>query len=175
MCNSKNVKLVIIDSVAGVVRSEFDHHTDGFDGKTENRADYSIAGARTTFLFQLSSKLKWLASTYKVAIVVVNQVTAYIENQQYIELNGFEDESINKSRIYSYHLNPHVHNITIPSLGLAWSHCVNTRIMLTKAYVGASHPTPVRKLHLCSSNIKPPGHCTYTISDDGIHGGCCEN
>ena len=49
-------------SLAGLIRLEFDG---------SNKKDMAI---RTALLFRLSAKMKWLADTYKIAIVVINQV-----------------------------------------------------------------------------------------------------
>lgn len=63
MCNSKRIKLIIIDSLAGLVRFEY------------NLLDEKDIRERTQYLFALASQLKWLSETYKIAIVVVNQVS----------------------------------------------------------------------------------------------------
>lgn len=56
------IRLVIIDSIAGLVRTEFDTRT------------AKEMAARTNMLFKFSSKLKWLSDTYKLGIIAVNQV-----------------------------------------------------------------------------------------------------
>ena len=92
MCIKKNVKLIIIDSIAGVARYDFhvldnNNTSDNYNnnsGKYNNNDgsskmsssfDNNSISRRTQFLFQLSSKLKWLADTFNVSIVVVNQVS----------------------------------------------------------------------------------------------------
>jgi len=57
-----NIRLVIIDSIAGLVRTEFD---------TRTAKDMAT---RTTMLFKFASKLKWLSDTYKLGVITVNQV-----------------------------------------------------------------------------------------------------
>lgn len=64
MCTSLNLKLLIIDSLAGMVRFEYDP------------SDLNQMIYRTTYLFKIASKLKWLSDTFNLGIVVVNQVTA---------------------------------------------------------------------------------------------------
>ena len=98
MCEKKCIKLLIIDSLAGLVRNEYERDTN----------DMIV---RTTFLFRFASALKWLADTHKVCILVVNQVTS----------TGFESHNSTSSSSF-YDLKP--------ALGLAWTTCVNTRIML---------------------------------------------
>ena len=98
MCEKKYIKLLIIDSLAGLIRHEYEQ-------------DIKDMKSRTTFLFRFASALKWLADIHKVCILVVNQVTS----------TGFE--STNSISCGSFfHLKP--------ALGLAWTTCVNTRIML---------------------------------------------
>lgn len=57
-----NIRLVIVDSIAGLVRTEFD---------TRTAKDMSL---RTNMLFKFASKLKWLSDTYTLGVIVVNQV-----------------------------------------------------------------------------------------------------
>lgn len=62
LCQSKDIRLIIIDSIAGVVRSEFDN----------NRK--SEMYTRASIFFKLATQLKWLADTFNVAVLVINQV-----------------------------------------------------------------------------------------------------
>jgi DNA-repair protein XRCC3 len=149
MCSNNNIKLVIIDSLAGIFRTEF------------NATIMSDAVQRTASLFKISSKLKWLADTFRVAVVVVNQVTA----------SGFN--SVLSSG-----------TTHVPALGLAWSHCINSRITLhrdTQAMrmVGTSchaddrgvQPTcSKRALVLEFSPRQPRGQCAFEIQADRIAG-----
>ena len=99
MCASENVRLVVIDSIAGMVRNDYE---------TKSVCDMSL---RTVLLFKVAKELKWLADIYNVCVLVVNQVTA----------KGFENHSSSNNN-----------NDCSPALGLAWSHCVNTRICLRR-------------------------------------------
>ena len=110
MCQQLGVTLIIIDSLAGAIRNEYD-----VKSSKEMKE-------RTSKLFEFSSRLKRLADSYRIAIVVVNQVTGggFSEKQESLNLLRNTD-----STFFS-------HNSTIPALGLAWSHCINTRIMLRK-------------------------------------------
>ena len=67
MCqhDKKPIRLVVIDSLAGIVRTDYDTRT------TQDMLK------RTAMLFRFSAKLKWLADTYRLAVVVVNQVCTY--------------------------------------------------------------------------------------------------
>ena len=99
MCASDNVRLVVIDSIAGMVRNDYE---------TKSVGDMSL---RTVLLFKVAKELKWLADIYNVCVLVINQVTA----------KGFENSSSSSNN-----------NDCSPALGLAWSHCVNTRICLRR-------------------------------------------
>jgi RecA/RadA recombinase len=62
ICEKMNLKMVIIDSIAGLVRTEFD---------TQNMGEIM---ERTRVLFTISTALKWLCDTFNLSILVVNQV-----------------------------------------------------------------------------------------------------
>ena len=100
MCEKNSIKLLIIDSLAGLVRNEYE-------------ANSSDIRERTTFLFRFASALKWLADVHKVCVLVVNQVTS----------TGFESTSSTSTSHSTF-------ADLKPALGLVWSTCVNTRIML---------------------------------------------
>jgi len=110
MCQQLNVTLIIIDSLAGAIRNEYD-----VKSSKEMKE-------RTSKLFDFSSRLKRLADSYRIAIVVVNQVTS----------GGFSDKQESLNLLRNTDSNFFSNNSTIPALGLAWSHCINTRIMLRK-------------------------------------------
>ncbi len=65
---------------------------------------------RTVFLFNFARQLKWISDIHHTAIVVVNQVTSA----------GFDREQREDDDI-------------VPALGLVWSTCVTTRILLSKS------------------------------------------
>lgn len=62
MCRNKTIKLVIIDSLAGLLRFEY------------NLQKEEEVRERTQYLFSVASQLKRLSETYNIAVVVVNQV-----------------------------------------------------------------------------------------------------
>lgn len=173
MCRTENIRLLIIDSLAGVVRTEFDH------------TKFQDIMQRTEILFKIATQLKWLADTYKIAIIVVNQVTGGGQN---LPASSF---GINEN---------------IPALGLVWSHCINTRIclyrdstllrrlniatgdsdddkdvrILTENTVRAVSAVAVNNTSIKSqshrlmvlelSAVHPRSACTYKITDEGTVG-----
>jgi RecA/RadA recombinase len=98
LCRNENLKLLIIDSLAGIVRFEF------------QAKDMIVA--RSEYLFKIAQQLKWLADTYKLVIVVVNQVTANFDSALSSSASSAGATSSN------------------PALGLSWSHCISSRIRL---------------------------------------------
>ena len=64
MHNELGIKLLIIDSLAGLLRYEYD-----LMGKRSHEMF-----ERTQYLFRFATILKWLADTFKICIIVVNQV-----------------------------------------------------------------------------------------------------
>ena len=164
------MRLLILDSLAGLARTEFDSST---------REDMK---ARTTVLFNIATKLKWLADTFGLVVVVVNQVTA----------GGFEDGVGSDGQ-----------PMPIPALGLVWSTCIDSRIVLRRNHPlhsfynamahgdgsadewksgsgSASEAAPSapsapsgrssRTLHLEMSPMQALSACSYEIAADGLHG-----
>jgi RAD51-like protein 1 len=87
----KNVKLLIVDSVAAVARQE-----------------YSSIVHRQAWLNQQASLLKYIAERFDIPVVVTNQVTTRLADDEKLPAN------------------------LTPALGNTWSHCVNTRLFLDK-------------------------------------------
>lgn len=147
LMQQKKVKLVVLDSIAAVFRTEFGYT------KQEFRE-------RTLWLTSLSSKLRELSHKYGAAIVIANQVSSSLNG----ELN--------------------------PALGLTWSNCINSRIMLRKseditAVLTESTPTqtskePVsgvrvlptrpRRLEIKFSPIHRETACSYVVEASGLTG-----
>lgn len=110
---------------------------------------------RSEIYFQLSQRLKWLAHTHSLCIVIVNQVTSMVHdiNSYSAHSNGllnslhayhdidegeYEKASNDNTSRFVLNSNDTMNMISIyptydrdmrilPSLGLAWAHCINTR------------------------------------------------
>ncbi|GLJ43697.1 hypothetical protein SUGI_0909840 [Cryptomeria japonica] len=106
------VRLLIIDSVAALFRSDFD-----------NTANDMVK--RASLFFQLSSKLKYYAQKFKIAVVVTNQVVDFIDSEgskgsmNNLQLGNFDSLVSSARRV-------------LPALGLSWAHCINTRLFLSR-------------------------------------------
>ncbi|GJP62112.1 hypothetical protein CLOP_g19207 [Closterium sp. NIES-67] len=109
---------------------------------------------RTAMLFRIASALKQLADRYKIAVVVTNQVTASVEPSHSsatpaaaAAAEDGESEPDASGTVAMAYSGPHPDLLSdsgnsqilwssgqhvIPALGLAWSHCVNTRLLLSR-------------------------------------------
>ena len=121
MCRTRNVRLLILDSIGGLVRTEFD---------MEDKEDTI---ARTDILFRISRALKWLAGTFGLAVVVVNQVKASNVQGERPRLHLTDASSsttpdVGLGTAAAWRFVPEVS----PALGEVWNACINTRIMLSK-------------------------------------------
>jgi RecA/RadA recombinase len=64
MCGRKKLSIIIIDSLAGLLRYEYN---------TQSKDDMN---ERTQYLFNVAQQLKFLSETFNLAVVIVNQVRA---------------------------------------------------------------------------------------------------
>jgi len=97
----KDVKFVVIDSIAAIARREF---------------DTKALWHRQALLGKQAALLKLLAENYDIPVLVTNQVTT-TRNAP----TGFSFNSPSAKLTGSN---------TIAALGTAWAHCVNTRLIL---------------------------------------------
>ncbi|KAK6180803.1 hypothetical protein SNE40_008789 [Patella caerulea] len=135
---SKKIKLIVIDSIASLVRKEFST-TLG-----RNLTD------RTNLLVQEAAILKYLAEVFSIPIVVTNQITTRFGNDniqdEQTSSSGLEDES----------------GYVTAALGNTWSHSVNTRLLLQ--YL----TPVTRQVMVAKSPVAPFTTFTYTIESAGI-------
>ncbi|KAL8170319.1 hypothetical protein V2J09_022123 [Rumex salicifolius] len=99
------IKLVVIDSIAALFRSEF-----------ENTPDDLMR--RSSLFFKIAGKLKYLANKFGLAIVVTNHVTDVMEEEG--------------ARVGNLSCLISSGRRVCPALGLAWANCVNTRLFLSR-------------------------------------------
>ena len=107
-----------------------------------------------------------------------------------LELNGINTGNTGEGVIDTVHINKHFRlNHTdfqmIPALGLIWSHCVTSRIVLYKCTMGVrvgqsgvgmdrqeggavSSNKTIRVLSLELSPVYPCNYCYYVITEGGI-------
>ncbi|XP_024532105.1 DNA repair protein XRCC3 homolog [Selaginella moellendorffii] len=154
------VRLLVIDSIAALFRSEFEN----------NRAEMVV---RAATLFQVSAKLKRLAHRYDVAVVVTNQVMDCMDGSSGIQIGNLAELVSSRRRV-------------APALGLAWGHCINIRIFLSRSqeFLEATAKRPKldhqdvaevskstkRELHVLFAPHLPYRSCEFVVNQSGIHG-----
>ncbi|XP_078441156.1 homolog of X-ray repair cross complementing 3 (XRCC3) [Wolffia australiana] len=107
------VKLIVVDSIAAVFRSDFDNSA--VDLKK-----------RSSMFFTIAAKLKELAVLFGLAVVVTNQIVDVIDD-------GGESSYM---RVGNYDFLRTSGRIVCPALGISWANCVNTRLFLSRSDSG---------------------------------------
>eukprot|EP00752_Nemacystus_decipiens_P003395 g3141.t1 len=157
---SNNVKLVVIDSIAALFRSDLGR----------GRSDI---GERSRLLGQLSQQMKRLSDRLGAAFVVVNQVTAKLGSSSGGAGEGFGGAGRDGGG-------------NVPAMGLLWSQCINARFMVRRrdfrlslqpssnAYPRDDQVSP--PIAGSSGNGQenpPPPHSTFDDDSSGSGGGGC--
>jgi len=146
MCDRGDpVEVIIIDSIGALFRTPDDVHkpnsTNSYSGPNSNM-ELGFVHARAKILFQASGVLKRLSDQYDVPILVVNEVTSL-------------DPKTNSSLLNESYSTPNR-----PSLGLAWSCCINHRYRLTRqeeactVYTQSSSEESYKRFTIKDSPIK---------------------
>eukprot|EP01102_Stenamoeba_stenopodia_P019210 TRINITY_DN7185_c0_g1_i2.p1 TRINITY_DN7185_c0_g1~~TRINITY_DN7185_c0_g1_i2.p1 ORF type:complete len:446 (+),score=89.76 TRINITY_DN7185_c0_g1_i2:28-1338(+) len=99
----KKIKLLIIDSIAALVRKEYDG---------------SSIAQRQQLLMQEATLLKYLAENFNIPVVVTNQITTH--SKQHRKQHAPSNYRISEEPSKGY---------VTAALGPVWSHCVNTRLV----------------------------------------------
>ena len=155
------VRLIVIDSIAALFRSEFDN----------TPADLR---RRASFFFKISGWLRALAEKFGLAVVMTNQVVDFVGTN--LGENG--------SRIGNLGCLYTSGRRVCPALGLAWANCINTRLFLSRSdeilgerseFVDEDGRNSVyvrtkRNIHVVFAPHLPPSSCEFTILKEGIFG-----
>jgi DNA-repair protein XRCC3 len=162
MMEQRKVRLIVIDSIAALIRPEFDG---------QENVD------KAQFLFALGGRLQQLSNTFTCPILVINQVSDVFHDGRSLPLQSWSTSG----------------RKVIPALGLSWSNCVNTRIVLARTGgtrdalnletkmndVGnkdsisstGTPPTILRELRVAfSPYLSTTSSCSFMIDDTGVHG-----
>lgn len=151
------VKLIVIDSIAALFRSEFENTPAEFK-------------RRSALFFKISGKLKSLAKKFGLAVVVTNQVVDLVA-----------PEGINGVRVGNLACLYSSGRRVCPALGLAWANCVNSRLFLSRseqfekeekglADVNRVCTRTRRLLHVVFAPHLPEGSCEFVITREGVSG-----
>ncbi|XP_068802305.1 DNA repair protein RAD51 homolog 2 isoform X5 [Struthio camelus] len=147
---SKKVKLIIIDSVASVVRKEFDTKLQG--NLTE----------RSNFLARGASLLKYLAEEFSIPVILTNQITTWLSNGLAVQadlVSPADDLSLSEGASGG---GKRESGSVTAALGNTWSHSVNTRLILQY------HDLPTRQILVAKSPVAPFSTFFYTIEKSGF-------
>jgi RAD51-like protein 1 len=126
------IKLIIIDSIASLVRADF-----GAKDVME----------RQKLLGQQASRLKYLAESFRVPVLVTNQVTTAIGASGSNSVGGT--------------------NILTAALGPMWAHAVNTRLVMA-AQQDPSTGHQLRVMTIAKSPAAPNISLAYRVTGKGV-------
>ncbi|XP_004349738.2 hypothetical protein CAOG_01223 [Capsaspora owczarzaki ATCC 30864] len=140
----RGAKLVILDSVASLVRKEYDSKS---------------MVQRTAYLSNVASVLKYLAESFSIPIVVTNQVTTSVSMRASFDGNNYGGASSAQRETDGVE---NVEAQVTAALGNTWSHCVNTRLVVE--YV----TDELRTVKIAKSPIAPCASFSYVIEPEGL-------
>jgi DNA-repair protein XRCC3 len=151
------VKLIVIDSIAALFRSEFENTP-------------AELKRRSSLFFKISGKLKSLAERFGLAVVVTNQIVDLVVPEG---VNGLRVGNL--ARLYSSGRR------VCPALGLAWANCVNSRLFLSRneeiekeenRLADSNHLSTRtrRQLHVVFAPHLPAASCEFVITREGVFG-----
>ncbi|XP_039182788.1 DNA repair protein RAD51 homolog 2 isoform X2 [Crotalus tigris] len=147
---SKNVKLIIVDSVASVIRKEFDTKRQG------NLKE------RSNLLSKEASILKYLAEEFSIPVILTNQITTWLSDGLAVQadlLSPVDDSSLSEG---SSRNGDGDSGYVTAALGNTWSHCVNTRLILQ--YFNSK----TRQILVAKTPIAPLTSFLYVIENSGL-------
>nr|XP_005988404.1 PREDICTED: DNA repair protein RAD51 homolog 2 [Latimeria chalumnae] len=147
---SKGVKLVIVDSVASVVRKEFDTRLQG------NLME------RSNLLAKEASTLKYLAKEFSIPVILTNQITTHLSKKcaaQADPVSLADDLGLSQAEALSTEGES---GYVTAALGNTWSHSVNTRLIVQ--YLDSHR----RQIIVAKSPLAPFSAFTYTIQSSGL-------
>ncbi|KZV29574.1 hypothetical protein F511_00852 [Dorcoceras hygrometricum] len=146
-----NIKLIVVDSIAALFRGEFDNTP------VELKR-------RSNLFFKISSKLKWYAWKFGMAVVVTNQVVDVMESTDNVRIGNLSILCSSGRKV-------------CPALGLSWANCVNTRLFLWREYErvgeegGSFDDTKTRRFAaVVFAPHLPDSSSEFVITREGVFG-----
>jgi DNA-repair protein XRCC3 len=123
------------------------------------------AAQRSELLYSLSSRLKALAQTWRVAVVVTNHVVDCVDHGS-SSLLALEQATGGLPLLSSGRR-------VMPALGLHWANCVSTRLFMsrdTRAGALASEAEVTRRMRVVFSPHLPAAECRFAVRATGVSG-----
>ncbi|XP_077238313.1 homolog of X-ray repair cross complementing 3 (XRCC3) [Tasmannia lanceolata] len=148
--SSLPVKLIVIDSIAALFRSEFDN----------SPADLK---RRSSLFFRIAGKLKSQANRFGIAVVITNQVVDLVES-----------DGVSGLRIGNFGCLYSSGRRVCPALGVSWANCVNSRLFLSRRDEIVNGDSggggTRRKLQVVFAPHLPESSCEFVIVREGVFG-----
>jgi len=161
-----SIRLLVIDSIAALFRFEYSK-----DDAVE----------RSKVLWNYANQLKYISDKYKIAVVVVNQVTDFFPDEvRYHAIPTYKNQ---KAQLLPTAATSSTGRV-VPSLGLSWTNNINSRIILTRSrrkwfpkrrFGEMEHDiieddSVVRKMRIVLSSHLPNSSCSFIVNRDGVRG-----
>ncbi|KAF5185146.1 Dna repair and recombination protein rada [Thalictrum thalictroides] len=150
------VRLIVIDSIAALFRSEFDNTP-----KDLKR--------RSSLFFKIASMLKLQAKKFNLAVLITNQVVDFIGN-----------DVVNGMRVGNLGCLYTSGRRVCPALGLSWANCVNSRLFMSRNVEIVGKETDLeepiggvrtrRKLQVVFAPHLPESSCEFVVLREGVFG-----
>ncbi|PIN01771.1 DNA repair protein RHP57 [Handroanthus impetiginosus] len=146
-----NVKLIVIDSIAALFRGEFENTP-------------LELKRRSSMFFKISSKLRFHARKFGLAVVLTNQVVDVMESSDNLRIGNSAALCSSGRRV-------------CPALGLSWANCVNTRLFMWREEerVGSEDENfgnmqTRRFIRVVFAPHLPDTFCEFVIRREGLFG-----
>lgn len=153
---ARPVRLLVVDSIAALFRSEFDNSP-------------SELRQRSSLFFKIGARLKLCAERFDLAVVVTNQVVDVVDGDAAGTGGGM--------RVGNYEGLYSSGRRVCPALGLSWANCVNTRLFLSRreVTVEAMDGSPAaastrRRMQVVFAPHQPEAACEFEIRREGVFG-----
>ncbi|RDD37656.1 DNA repair protein RAD51-like protein 2 [Trichoplax sp. H2] len=142
----RNVKLIIVDSIASPVRKEFDR---------------TSSTQRGQILSKQAAILKRIAEAFSIPIIITNQITTSYNQRKNDSINDEDVSNIQADDSSTTAFEDHRPHI-IAALGETWAHNVNTRLFLEPI------DDTRKKITIMKSPVAATASLNYVIESKGI-------
>lgn len=149
-----NIKLIVIDSVAALFRGEFENTPIELK-------------RRSSLFFKVSSKLRFYARKFGLAVVMTNQVVDVMDSSDNLRIGNSVSLCSSGRRVCA-------------ALGLSWANCVNTRLFMWREVVrveggreegdSLENVKIKRFIRVVFAPHLPDSSCEFMIRRDGVFG-----